>query len=245
MNENKKAVFFDCWDTLISFKMKTATWNIDCLKRHSLNSKQVDWDDINLFANSFLKSYLQSGSLYEIQAEQFLNLIVINFKLNLDCTIKECVHEILSSLSPTAIPYADLFLDILNRDGIYHAVLSNTIYDSDDTFKLVNKLLPNNGLQFLLGSAEIGVKKPNKLFFNAGLNKAGIKKENAIYIGDSFYADINGAFFSGFNNVIWLNASHKSSSDYSKLNDFDKISFVDVSSFKEVIELYRGGRLWK
>ena len=114
MNENKKAVFFDCWDTLISFKMKTATWNIDCLKRHSLNSKQVDWDDINLFANSFLKSYLQSGSLYEIQAEQFLNLIVINFKLNLDCTIKECVHEILSSLSPTAIPYADLFLDILN-----------------------------------------------------------------------------------------------------------------------------------
>lgn len=245
MIKNVKAVFFDCWDTLISFKMKTATWNTDCLKRHSLNSKQVDWKAVNAFADDFLNTYICSGSLYEIQAEQFLNLLVINFKLELDCSISECVHEILSSLSPTVVPLVDAFLNLLNRDGIYHAVLSNTIYDSDDTFKLINKLLPDNGLQFFLGSAEIGVKKPNKLFFEAGLNKSGIKKENAIYIGDSFYADINGAFSAGFNNVIWLNPTRKDAASFAKFIDYNKISFIDVSSFKDVIKLYEGGRLWK
>ncbi len=244
MSAKKRAVFFDCWDTLISFKSKTPSWNIACLEKHSINKTEIDWAQVALFTEQFFRRYFRSSNGYEIKDSQLLTLLCHNFHIKLDCSVDDCVHEVLLSLDPQPVEGIERFLSLLNEDEIYHAVLSNTIYDSDDTFKLVNKLLPENGLSFFLGSAEVGVKKPNPLFFNTGLKMSGFRPSESVYIGDSFLADVQGANLSLFSNVIWLNFSKKDVTQFSDLPTYLGLRYVEVSSYDEVINLYKEGKLW-
>ena len=245
MANNLKAVFFDCWDTLIRFETKTSSWNTQCLEKHSKNHQQVDWEKVHAFANDFLMKYLHDESIYEIQAVQFLTMLTNLFKIELDCPVSVCVHEILSLLSPSPLANVEDFLDLLNRDGIFHAVLSNTIYDAKESFDLLNHLLPKNGLSFFLGSSEIGVRKPSSLFFEAGLSKAGFEKHNSIYIGDSLVEDVFGSRKAGFHKSIWLNWKKADYIDSNRRSLSEMKSVVVVSSYHEIINLYKEARLWK
>ena len=123
LNMSKKAVFFDCWDTVITFSTKIDNWNQDPLLRHIVEKNQIDIDAINKFISNFLNSYYSSLSLYEIEAEQLYNLVLTTFNLHLDCTVSACSKEILSNLNPKPVEGIDRFLKCLDNDDIYYAIL--------------------------------------------------------------------------------------------------------------------------
>lgn len=242
---SQKAVFFDCWDTVISFKEKVNTWNTEPLKKHCRNLKDIDFKELEHFSDEFLSGYMTSHSRYEITAIQFLSLLVETFHIDLDCSIPDCVHEILFYLLPEAMPDIMPFLKTLEKDGIPYAILSNTIYGEKDTFDLVRRLLPEANFQFLLASSHVGIKKPYELFFQTGMRKMSVLPENSIYIGDSFYADVWGANRAKMKNVIWLNPKGKSTERFRPfVEDFDSLKFIECKGYQDVLEKYQRGEIF-
>lgn len=58
---------------------------------------------------------------------------------------------------------------------------------------LLRELGLEDFLEFAITSRDIGVEKPHAPIFEAALNKAGVKSEEAIYVGDQYFSDIVGA----------------------------------------------------
>ncbi len=229
------AVFFDCWDTLISFECPEKKWNILSLYQHSINKDEIDWEKVYEFSEQFFDGYYRSRLNYEIDILAVLRLFVTYFGIVLDCPLEVCTHEILIHLSPKPIDGIDQFLTYLDENGIYYSVLSNTIYSSDDTMALIDKLVPNHHFGFFLGSKDIGVKKPNPIFFQTGVKKAKQEIGKSIYIGDTFYQDVIGSFVSGFKSSVWLNHKGKEPTFFERADLTDKIKYIEVDSYHSLI----------
>lgn len=58
-------------------------------------------------------------------------------------------------------------------------------------------------LDFVLPSGAVGVAKPNPAFYRLALEKAGVAAEEALMAGDSYRADVRGAWSAGMD-AVWL-----------------------------------------
>ena len=58
-------------------------------------------------------------------------------------------------------------------------------------------------LDFVLPSGAVGVAKPNPAFFAMALDRAGASAEDALMVGDSYRADVRGAWSAGMD-AVWL-----------------------------------------
>ena len=50
----------------------------------------------------------------------------------------------------------------------------------------------------------MGVAKPNPGFYRLALDEAGVRPEEALMVGDSYRADVHGAWAAGMD-AVWLN----------------------------------------
>ena len=235
-----QGVFFDCWDTLISFRMKNPAWNFYTLKEHAINKADINWDEVASFCSSFYKNYYDAQLDYELKVEQILQLMVYNFKIELDCSIKDCTHEILIHLDPLPVEGIDEFLTFLEEKNIPYACLSNSVYNAEDTLALLEKLLPGHKFSFLLTSSQIGVKKPNPIFFKTGVNIANMNIDNCMYVGDKLLQDAYGSFLAGFGYSVWLNNKgdeEKQRLRLKELKGVDEVKCIDVNSYKKLMEI--------
>ena len=245
INENR-AVFFDCWDTLIRFKADDERWNLRPLYNHCINKDSIDWDQVFSFLESFIKKYYFSRSLYEIPVEAIHNLVRMNFDILLDCTVEQTGKEVLSYLNPEPVDNVSDFLCELEKLSIPYYVLSNTIYPMKETKDVIEKHLPGHKFGFVLASKDIGVKKPNELFFTTGVHMANKELLNSIYIGDAFFQDVYGSNKAGFNNSVWLNHKGKKAEvEYERHPGLDKIDYLEVDGYNSLIEILKDNKLWK
>jgi putative hydrolase of the HAD superfamily len=58
-------------------------------------------------------------------------------------------------------------------------------------------------LDFVLPSGAVGVAKPNPSFFRLALDAAGVEPHEAVMVGDSYRADVRGAWSAGMD-AVWL-----------------------------------------
>lgn len=58
-------------------------------------------------------------------------------------------------------------------------------------------------LDFVLASGAVGVAKPSPEFFRLAVDRAGVEPAEAIMVGDSFRADVLGAWSAGMD-AVWL-----------------------------------------
>lgn len=59
-------------------------------------------------------------------------------------------------------------------------------------------------LDFILPSGAVGVAKPNPAFYRMALDHAGVSPGEALMVGDSYRADVRGAWSAGMD-AVWLN----------------------------------------
>lgn len=235
-----RAVFFDCWSTVISFSEKRKDWNTAPLKRHAVDCGKIDWDKVDQVSDSFFSRYYQTTK-YEIKYTQFLQCLVNLFSIRLDCNLNQLNHEVLDGLDPKPIQGIGNFLSFLEENKIYYAILSNTIYEDEDSMEVIRRLIPKSNFGYFFGSGNIGVKKPDPLFFQAASAPSGIPLADSIYIGDTFYQDVFGSSRAGFAKSVWLNTRGKDKSVYSSLCDVDDVEYVEARDYDELLIKFREG----
>ena len=99
----------------------------------------------------------------------------------------------------TADPDAGAALDAVRAAGLRSAVISN----SNGTIRaLVTRLGLADRLDFVIDSAEEGVEKPDPRIFEIALARAGVKGDEAAYIGDLYSIDVVGARRVGLRAVL-------------------------------------------
>jgi len=94
-------------------------------------------------------------------------------------------------------PEALELLPRLRSQGLISGMISNAP-------KRLTGLCQRMGLalDLIVTSAEVGVEKPDPAIFHAALNKAGVKPEEAIYVGDDYNNDVQGAERAGLKALL-------------------------------------------
>ena len=57
-------------------------------------------------------------------------------------------------------------------------------------------------VDFVLPSGAVGVSKPNPAFYRMAVERAGVRPEEALMVGDSYRADVRGAWAAGMDAVL-------------------------------------------
>lgn len=91
-----------------------------------------------------------------------------------------------------AMPRVEEFLDILEREGIRTAIISNISISGDNLLRRIDKLFKNK-FEFVIASNDYIHRKPSKEIFEIAIAKSGLDPEELWYVGDNPVADIIGA----------------------------------------------------
>ena len=122
------------------------------------------------------------------------DLLGIEFSL----TPHEIEDVFWSAACPGAVmPGADFLLRFLKKRGIRSAVISNNGWSGEALKKRFDRLIPDNGLEFVLSSADYMIRKPDPRLFEIALKKAGLTAGRVWYCGDNYAADVAGAHNAG------------------------------------------------
>ena len=96
-------------------------------------------------------------------------------------------------------------LDGLRRRGLVLGVCSNWDWD---LHRVMDEACLTDFFDFQVTSAKAGVRKPHPLIFDRALELAGVGPEEALFVGDSWVADIGGATAAGIPPVhVWREPS--------------------------------------
>ncbi|MBQ3796061.1 MAG: HAD family hydrolase [Butyrivibrio sp.] len=100
-------------------------------------------------------------------------------------------------------------LSEFEKNEIPMYVLSNSIYSSDGLKELLDRYGIGKFFKRVWSSSDFGKVKPNKDFFELGIQGAlkdnpGEKRESIIYVGDTYESDVVGAKRAGIASV-WIN----------------------------------------
>ena len=96
-------------------------------------------------------------------------------------------------------------------------------------------------VEFVLPSGAVGVAKPNPAFFAMALEKAGVRANEGLMVGDSYRADVRGAWAAGMD-AVWLDRTEGVS-----ITPSDEPAPTDVRVIRTLAEIpeivRRGGPL--
>ena len=93
-------------------------------------------------------------------------------------------------------------------------------------------------LDFVLPSGAVGLAKPNPAFFRVALDTVGVAPSEAVMVGDSYRADVRGAWAAGMD-ALWLDRTEGVT-----ITPDDEPAPTDVRvirSLDEVPEIVRAG----
>ncbi len=98
------------------------------------------------------------------------------------------------------------FLKFLKEKGIRTGVISNIAYAPAVVSERINRLLPDNGFEFILTSSNYIFRKPNQRIFELALEKAQLPPEEVWYVGDQYECDVKGSSRAGLFPVWYIGA---------------------------------------
>jgi len=112
----------------------------------------------------------------------------------------------------------------LKKRGFTIGLISNVVQDMNSVY---DELGLKSFLTFKVTSAEVGYDKPHPEIFQAALNKAKAKPQEAIHVGDQYDLDIIGAKSVGINAVLIDRNNH-----FTEIKDCPRIqSLTQITEF--------------
>ncbi len=105
-------------------------------------------------------------------------------------------YESIDCVNPGVPPV----LQALRMAGLKLAIVSNRSQPYDD---LVEELDLTRYFDFILAAGEIGAYKPDPAVFLHAAERAGLSVDQAVYVGDNYFADVVGARAAGMQPVLY------------------------------------------
>ena len=201
-----KGVIFDFYETLIEADIKApSAW--ECLNQMGYNSSlslQSQWE-----SDAFDGQLTPSLNDYPSYHDWLLN----NFKefAKSSGVHPNSIDDIARTLLENdrnwtfkAKPYARELINYCHNKGLRIGVCSNWDYPLEHYLEQTNL----STIEHWSVSCEVGARKPHPLIFNDILKKTELFAHEALFIGDTWKADIIGSTNAGMK-AIWLKASEQ------------------------------------
>jgi putative hydrolase of the HAD superfamily len=159
------------------------------------NRNRMSPEQVNELANRLYAQIISARKFgVEIHERQFQRMLYEYAGIEFSIGSEEVELIKWTAASPGALmPDADKILDDINRRGIRSGVISNIGWSEYALKSRIDRLLPNNRVEFVIASSEYGFRKPNPYLFELALRKAGLPPGDVWFYGDNPRADVEGA----------------------------------------------------
>lgn len=222
--DNITDVFFDLDHTL---------WDFD--KNSELTFEKIfKQNNIDISLSEFLEVYVPINlSYWKLYREEKIDKASLRYgRLNdaftaLDIKVKTAmIHK----LSEDYITYLCTFNHLFDgtKEILEYLKPKYKMHIITNGFKEVqqgklNQSDINHYFETVTNSEMVGVKKPNPRIFQHALDKARVKAENSIMIGDNYEADILGALDAGIDAICFNYHNENLHEDIKEINSLNEI----------------------
>lgn len=93
-------------------------------------------------------------------------------------------------------------LDLLKSKNLKLGIITNASHNEDRIRKILSRVGIEKYFETVVVSSEVGIRKPDPMIFQIALKNLDLAPEQAIYIGDSFEYDAQGASNAGMQYVL-------------------------------------------
>jgi len=111
----------------------------------------------------------------------------------------------------------------LKQSGYLLAVLSNR---NESFAQLLEEHRIGDFFDFSIPAGEVQVWKPEPGLFEHALRRAGVTAQEAIYVGDNYYADVVGARSAGLTPILFDPLGIFPEADCITIKSFDELNFI-------------------
>ncbi|MBQ3160492.1 MAG: HAD-IA family hydrolase [Oscillospiraceae bacterium] len=200
----------------------------------NISFEEFDKTIIDIFAK--IKAY--RGGMIEIHEYAFLKIAMEYMDITLSVSFEEAEKIIMNGISQGGVmPYADIMLDYLNSKNIRTGVISNICFSGNALKDHIDRLLPNNKLEFVLASSDYIFKKPDPFMYEIALKKAELTADKVWYCGDSIYCDVNGAHNAGIFPVLYEGSTAEENPSACDNQDMSiPFEHLHIHDWRELIE---------
>jgi putative hydrolase of the HAD superfamily len=214
-----KALYFDLDHTLWDFEQNSALAFKALFKQY----------DIGLELDSFLNVYIPNNIAYwRLYREGKIDKEKLRYE-RLKTVFDQLNYKASDAYIQTLLEYNTLFpgaISILEALKPHYALhmITNGFKDVQH-FKMKNSgLLPY--FETVTDSSSVGKKKPDPEIFNHALKVGGVSSSEAVMIGDSLEADIEGALKVGMHAVHFMPLKQINPTHYKEIEQLEELTFL-------------------
>jgi putative hydrolase of the HAD superfamily len=198
------AVVFDLWGTLIeSDEFSTSKGNARLLE---LAGSDAPRDALLAYEAGIVRDAerREDESHIEYTRQSLQRLLNDRFGIHSPLSLAEQEWEYWSSsMCIRLIDGVPGMLDDLARRSIRRAVISNSSFTADTIRRTLADLGVADRFEFVVSSADYGVRKPHKAIFEAALARLGLEPDETWFAGDNVAYDLQGGLGAGMFTVLF------------------------------------------
>jgi HAD superfamily hydrolase (TIGR01549 family) len=199
-----KAVVFDLWNTLIeSDGFSPSRGNARLLE---LAGNHAPLDALLAYEAGILRDIerREDESHLEFTRQSLQRLLNDRFEIRSPLSLAEQEWEYWSkSMEIRLVDGVTEALDDLARRSIRRAVISNSSFTADTIRRTLADLGVLDQFEFVVSSADYGVRKPHLAIFEAALARLGLAAGEAWFAGDNVAYDLEGGLAAGMFTVLF------------------------------------------
>lgn len=199
-----KAILFDLWGTLIeSDDFSPARGNARLL---ALAGCDVPLETVQAWEDGLLREVerREDESSIEFTRQSLQHILNDRFAISSPLGLAEQEWEFWSSSMRIRLVdgVPDMLADVARR-SIRRAVISNSSFTGETIRRTLADLGVADRFEFVVSSADYGVRKPHRAIFEAALARLGLEPREAWFAGDTVAYDLRGALAAGMFAVLF------------------------------------------
>ena len=223
-------VIFDLGETVLHSEKPNPLDGTKKLLEIAINPDNVTAEEIQDYANSLAKEMqvMKDEVMLESTCQSFQRLLFESFNVSFK-EKPEDIEMIFARATYKNVPSKGIFhlLDTLDNHNIKKGALSNSTFSEKVIRAELEEYDLQNRFDFIISTADYGIRKPHKIIFDLALKKMNLPPEDVWFIGDSLKYDIKGAINAGLH-PIWYNSKG--------VNDSNELKYYEVRDFDVLAE---------
>jgi putative hydrolase of the HAD superfamily len=205
----------------------------------SKNPHNIGFEEFSTYLlNFFDEIRALRGELIEIHEHTFLRNVLEHFDMEFSVSIEEAEWIIWNGISKgVATPYSQEMLSALRNKGIRTGVISNLCWSGSALTRRLQEFFPEHNFDFIITSSEYIFRKPDSHIFDMAIRKSGLKKEDIWYCGNDMQIDIEGAYGSGIQPILYDDRTVPSKIHEKNDNFNADFPYLKINNWQELVEM--------